>query len=117
MQTTTQSIENPGADGSPSPSTLQEPRTTHKRFIQLLTVNSPLGLHLRPAALVAKVASGYSCDITIQHAGQEANARSLLSIVMLQAGPGAVIQVETHGHDAREAMNALESLFATGFGE
>jgi phosphocarrier protein len=84
-----------------------------ERFV----VSTPVGLHLRPAAMLVKTAAQFDCDITVRRNGSSANAKSLMSIIMLEAVFGTEVIVATEGRDAEEAMAAIADLFAGGFGE
>lgn len=75
------------------------------------------GMHLRPAAKMAKTAGRFDCEIRLKCNGAVANAKSLMSVMMLEAMFMNEISVITEGDDAREAMAAIAQLFATGFGE
>jgi phosphocarrier protein HPr len=75
------------------------------------------GMHLRPAAIMAKTAGRFDCQIQLKCNGSEANAKSLMSVTMLEAMFNNRITVMAEGDDAGEAMAAIAELFATGFGE
>jgi phosphotransferase system HPr (HPr) family protein len=78
---------------------------------------APMGLHLRSAALLAKTASRYDSRITVRRNERQADAKSVLSVVMLEAAFGATVVVEAEGRDADNAMMAVGGLFAAGFPE
>jgi len=83
----------------------------------ILTVHHKVGLHARPAALFVQTAKQFGSDIKVIHGQQQANAKSILSVLTLGANQGAVITVRAEGHDAEEALAALEKLIKSNFGE
>ena len=76
-------------------------------------LRSALGLHARPAALIAKAAAGFAADITVALDTRRANAKSILALLTLGAAPGAELRVTVEGSDAPEAIRAMERLLAT----
>ena len=70
------------------------------------------GLHLRHAAGVVLLARKFRSKISLRFGGRLADARSILSIVMLCASMGAVLEVEASGDDASDAVRALEVKFS-----
>ncbi len=70
------------------------------------------GLHLRQAAGVVRLAQQFRSTISLRFCGQLADARSILSIVMLCASMGAVLEIEARGEDAYDAVQALEFEFS-----
>jgi phosphotransferase system HPr (HPr) family protein len=80
-----------------------------------LTVRHEEGLHARPAALFVKTAKCFDCDIGVSCNETEANAKSMLSVLTLGAGQGAVVTVRAEGEDAEEALEALKNLIACNF--
>jgi phosphocarrier protein len=83
---------------------------------ELLIVNSR-GLHARASAKFVKLAAGFSSKITVTREGQTVAATSIMGLMMLGAAPGATILVEAEGADAREALEALNSLVSAKFNE
>ena len=75
------------------------------------------GMHLRPAAMMAKTAGRFDCHIQLECNGAAANAKSLMSVTMLEAVFNNKITVMAEGDDAGPAMAAIAELFATAFGE
>lgn len=76
-----------------------------------------LGLHARACAKVVQVASQFRCNVCLIWNGKRASARSMLAVMLLAAGVGATIRLETHGPDEAEAMTAMVQLISDGFGE
>ncbi len=82
-----------------------------------VTIGNPLGLHARPAATLVQTALGFQCDIHVQMNGRKVNAKSIMGLLTLAAAHGTVLTVICKGSDAREAMDALQALVESGFGE
>ena len=82
-----------------------------------LTVNHEVGLHARPAALFVQTARQFDGDIRVTHGEKEANAKSILSVLVLGAEHGVVITIRAEGEDADKALAALEALVENNFGE
>ena len=76
-----------------------------------------LGLHARASAKLTKVASGYACEVWLSRNGRRVNAKSIMGVMMLAAGKGSTIQIETTGEDEDAALQAILSLIAERFGE
>lgn len=76
-----------------------------------------LGLHARAAALLVKEANRFSAEIWLSRDGQTVNAKSIMGVLLLAAGHGSTVRVRAEGDDAEQALDALEALFASGFGE
>jgi len=83
---------------------------------KILVINK-LGLHLRAAAELVKVANKFKSHITITHGIQNVNAKSLMGLMTLAAAKGTELEFTTDGDDAKEAMAALKQLLADKFGE
>jgi phosphocarrier protein len=82
-----------------------------------ITIINELGIHARPAGMVANTASRFVCDIKLVKDGMEVNAKSIMGIMTLAAGKGTVIEVTAKGKDEAEAVKAIEDLFARKFDE
>ena len=81
-----------------------------------VTVNNPLGIHARPAALIVQRAAKYSSEILLSNAeAQRVNGKSIMGVMMLAAEQGAQITVETEGADEDKALNALVELIESNF--
>jgi phosphotransferase system HPr (HPr) family protein len=82
-------------------------------------VVNPLGLHARAAAQLVRLSATFSSKITLQRNdnGGSANAKSILSLLALAVSHGATVLIEVEGQDENEAIDAVELLFAKGFGE
>ena len=76
-----------------------------------------LGLHARASAKLTQLAAKYQCDVQMSRNGRKVNAKSIMGVMMLAAGKGSKVMLETSGPDEVEAMNALCALVADYFGE
>jgi phosphocarrier protein HPr len=85
--------------------------------IRQVELTNRLGLHARACAKVAQVASQFRCNISLVWNGKRASARSMIAVMLLAAGVGATIRLETQGPDETEAMTALVQLISDRFGE
>jgi phosphocarrier protein HPr len=82
-----------------------------------ITVTNKLGLHARASAKLVKCAAGFASDVWLARGERRVNAKSIMGVMMLAAGLGAELTLETEGEDAEAAMQALAALFADKFGE
>ncbi|XXF77266.1 HPr family phosphocarrier protein [Myxococcaceae bacterium GXIMD 01537] len=76
-----------------------------------------LGLHARAAAQMVKVANRYKSDITIEAHGQQANAKSIMGVLMLAAAQGTRVKLSCKGEDAEACLQELARLINDRFGE
>ena len=76
-----------------------------------------LGLHARASAKLTELASQFPCQIWISRNGQRVNAKSIMGVMMLAAGKGSKIEIETEGERADEALQAIVELIGNRFGE
>ena len=81
------------------------------------TISNKLGLHARASAKLTKLAGSYPCEVWISRGERRVNAKSIMGVMMLAAGVGTEITVETEGPKEQEAMDALLALIADRFGE
>ena len=82
-----------------------------------ITISNKLGLHARASAKLIKLAGTFGCDIHLARGGRRINAKSIMGVMMLAAGMGAEIEIETDGPDEQQAMTALRDLIDSKFGE
>ena len=75
------------------------------------------GLHARASAKFVKLASGFDAEVKVSKDGQTVDARSIMGLMMLAAGPGCCIEIEAEGMEAAEAVDALAQLVAARFDE
>jgi phosphocarrier protein HPr len=76
-----------------------------------------LGIHARPAAEIVKTAGKFKSNIIIVRDDLEVNAKSIMGVMMLAAGKGTKVTLETSGPDETEAMEAIVALINDCFGE
>lgn len=84
---------------------------------QTVTISNRLGLHARASAKLTKLAGAYQCEVFMSRNGRRVNAKSIMGVMMLAAGMGTEVEIETEGSDEREAMDALVTLVNDKFGE
>ena len=75
------------------------------------------GLHARASAKFVKLASGFDAEVRVSKDGQTVDARSIMGLMMLAAGPGCCIDIEAEGAEAEAAVAALEQLVTAKFDE
>ena len=76
-----------------------------------------LGLHARASAKLTQLAGKFKCEVWMSKGTRRINAKSIMGVMMLAAGKGSMVTVETDGSDEAEAMAALLALIADYFGE
>jgi phosphocarrier protein len=76
-----------------------------------------LGLHARAAAKLVSCASGFASRIEIERNGQRVNGKSIMGVMMLAASRGSRITLDVNGEDEEAALDALENLVRSRFGE
>jgi len=81
------------------------------------TINNKLGLHARASAKLTKLAGSYPCEVWMSRGDRRVNAKSIMGVMMLAAGVGSEVLIETVGECEQEAMDALLALIADKFGE
>jgi phosphocarrier protein HPr len=81
------------------------------------SINNKLGLHARASAKLTKVAASFPCEVWMSRGERRVNAKSIMGVMMLAAGVGSEVTIETDGEREQEAMDALLALIADKFGE
>lgn len=81
------------------------------------TISNKLGLHARASAKITKVAASFTCDVWMSRGERRINAKSIMGVMMLAAGMGAEVEIETDGPQEQEAMDALLAIIDDKFGE
>jgi phosphocarrier protein len=76
-----------------------------------------LGLHARASAKLTQTASRYAAEVWLTRNGRRVNAKSIMGVMMLAAGKGSKVAIETNGEDEQAALDALVALIADKFGE
>ena len=84
---------------------------------QTTTVINKLGLHARASAKLTKIAGAFPCQVWLRKGERRVNAKSIMGVMMLAAGIGSEIEIETDGDQEAQAMDALLTLLADKFGE
>ncbi|MDQ6924189.1 MAG: HPr family phosphocarrier protein [Pseudomonadota bacterium] len=82
-----------------------------------IEIVNKLGLHARASAKLTQLAAKYQCDVSLARSGRKVNAKSIMGVMMLAAGKGSRITLETDGPDETEAMDAIVVLIGDCFGE
>ena len=80
-------------------------------------INNKLGLHARASAKLSKLAGTFRADVSLSRNGRRVNAKSIMGVMMLAAGMGTEVTIETNGEKEQEAMAALLTLIGDKFGE
>jgi len=81
------------------------------------TIINKLGLHARASAKLTKMAGSFPCEVWMARGDRKVNAKSIMGVMMLAAGIGSEVSLETSGDREEEAMEALLALIADRFGE
>jgi phosphocarrier protein HPr len=81
------------------------------------TISNKLGLHARASAKLTKLAGSFSCEVWMSRGERRVNAKSIMGVMMLAAGLGSTVDIETQGAQEQEAMDALLALINDKFGE
>ena len=82
-----------------------------------VTISNKLGLHARASAKLTKLAGSFACDVHMSRNGRRINAKSIMGVMMLAAGLGSEVEIETDGASEAEALHALVALVNDRFGE
>ncbi len=82
-----------------------------------VTISNKLGLHARASAKLTKLAGSFPCEVWLARGERRVNAKSIMGVMMLAAGLGAEVVLETDGEQEQEASEALLALINDKFGE
>ena len=82
-----------------------------------ITIINKLGLHARASAKLTKLAGSFPCQVWLSKGERRVNGKSIRGVMILAAGLGSEVELETEGEQEAEAMQALMALFADKFGE
>jgi phosphocarrier protein HPr len=82
-----------------------------------VTISNKLGLHARASAKLSKLAGGFPCEVWMTRNERRVNAKSIMGVMMLAAGLGVEVELETDGEQEQQAMDALLALINDKFGE
>jgi phosphocarrier protein len=84
---------------------------------RIATISNKLGLHARASAKLTKLAAGFQCDVHMSRNGRRINAKSIMGVMMLAAGAGTQVEIETDGADEQAAQDAIVALIDDKFGD
>jgi phosphocarrier protein len=76
-----------------------------------------LGLHARASAKLTQLAGSFPCEVWMERGTRRINAKSIMGVMMLAAGKGSTVLIDTAGEREEEAMQAILALIANRFGE
>jgi phosphocarrier protein HPr len=82
-----------------------------------VTISNKLGLHARASAKLTKLAGSFPCEVWLSRGDRRVNAKSIMGVMMLAAGLGVTVEVETSGEREQEALDAIVALMNDKFGE
>lgn len=82
-----------------------------------ITIINKLGLHARASAKLTQLASKFDSQIKMSRNGRQVDAKSIMGVMMLAAGLGATVELETDGEDEQAAQDAITALVNDKFGE
>ena len=82
-----------------------------------IEISNKLGLHARASAKLTQLAGSFSSEVWLEKGSRRINAKSIMGVMMLAAGKGSTIVVETTGSDEQPALDALLKLITDKFGE
>lgn len=82
-----------------------------------ITISNKLGLHARASAKLTKLAGAFPCEVWISKGERKVNAKSIMGVMMLAAGIGSQVSLQTDGEQEEAAMAALLALINDKFGE
>jgi len=80
-------------------------------------ISNKLGLHARASAKLTKLAASFGCEVHMSRNGRRINAKSIMGVMMLAAGLGTDVEIETDGPDEQQALDAIVALIDDKFGE
>ena len=84
---------------------------------QTIVISNKLGLHARASAKLTQTAARFPCGVHLSRNGRRVNAKSIMGVMMLAAGIGSSVEIETDGEEEEAAMAALLKLCADKFDE
>jgi phosphocarrier protein len=80
-----------------------------------LQITHPHGLHAQASAKLVQTLTAFRSQVTLLAKGREVNAKSIMGVMLLAAGPGTTLRVRVHGEDEHDTLAALVALFDAGF--
>ena len=94
-----------------------DPTSTAHSLTKELVVLNKMGIHARPAAMVVRITNKFKSEVLVEKDDEQVNGKSIMGLMMLAAGIGSEVKIDTEGERAQEAMDALLALIADKFGE
>ena len=86
--------------------------------VRVLSVQNKMGIHARPAAMIVRISNKYpSTELWVEKDGEEVNGKSIMSLMMLEAGKGSELKFIAQGDDAQIMLDEIEALFNRKFDE
>ena len=82
-----------------------------------ILISNKLGLHARASAKLTKLAGSFQSEVHLSRNGRRVNAKSIMGVMMLAAGMGTEITIETDGPDEQAAMAGIRGMIEDKFGE
>ncbi len=88
------------------------------KVTRTLTVQNKMGIHARPAAMIVRISNKYThTDVLVEKDGEQVNAKSIMSLMMLAAGKGSEVKFIAEGEDAEQMLDEIAALFDRKFDE
>ncbi len=87
------------------------------KVVRTVEITNERGLHARASAKFVKLAGGFDAEVQVARDGQSVDARSIMGLMMLAAGPGSTIEISAEGVEAEPAVKALADLVIAKFDE
>ncbi|MDR3511392.1 MAG: HPr family phosphocarrier protein [Caulobacteraceae bacterium] len=87
------------------------------KAVRTVEICNERGLHARASAKFVKMSGGFDAEVTVTRDGTTVDARSIMGLMMLAAGPGCQIEIAAEGPEAQAAVDALADLVAARFDE
>jgi phosphocarrier protein len=82
-----------------------------------IEIVNKLGLHARASAKLTQLAARYKSEVWMTRNDRRVNAKSIMGVMMLAAGKGSIVTLDTEGPDEQDCMDALVQLIEARFGE
>ena len=82
-----------------------------------IEIINKLGLHARASAKLTQLAANFNSEVWMEKGSRRVNAKSIMGVMMLAAGRGSIVVVETEGNDEQEALASILNLITDKFGE
>jgi phosphocarrier protein HPr len=92
-------------------------RESYQNMKTTITISNKLGLHARASAKLTKIAGSFPCEVWLSKGERRINAKSIMGVMLLAAGLGSSIEIETAGEQEAAAMDAVIALINDKFGE